>query len=72
MMDRVIRKPELCELIGLCESTIRLHEIAGTFPRRIKIGPRAVGWRLSAIENWLANREPSIVATTGRDVCERP
>lgn len=32
-------------------------ERSGQFPRRVRIGPNRVAWKLSEIEKWLAERE---------------
>jgi len=45
--DRIIRKPELEELTGLSSETIRRMEAAGDWPKRVQLGPKAVGWWLS-------------------------
>ena len=42
--DQFLRLPEVLRLVGLCKSTVYRLEAAGLFPRRRKIGPRAVGW----------------------------
>ncbi len=31
-------------------------EQAGTFPKRIKLGPNRVGWLLSEVEQWIEER----------------
>lgn len=53
--DRVLRLPEVENICGIKKSTIRRHELAGTFPARIRIGSRSVGWKLSEIKQWLDN-----------------
>ena len=58
MNDRLIRKPELEATIGLCERQIRRLEDDGLFPQRVRIVPagRAVGWSLTEVNAWLAER----------------
>ena len=41
---------------GLACSTIYLQMKNGTFPKPIKIGERAVGWRMSEVNAWLEQR----------------
>lgn len=53
--DRVIRMRELTGRIGLSKSEIYRRIQAGTFIKPISLGPRAVGWRESDIESWLAS-----------------
>ncbi len=50
---RVIRKPELFSVVTLSDTTIWRLEKLGRFPKRIKLGDRAVGWFAADIEKWL-------------------
>lgn len=52
----VLRRRELENVIGLSRSTIYAMMAAGEFPRPIKLGSRAVGWRLDDIDQWFAAR----------------
>ncbi len=54
--DRIVRQPELIGLVGVSPSTIWRWERQGAFPPRVQIGRRAIGWRLSHINKWLATR----------------
>ncbi len=62
--NRLVRLPELIALIGVSPSTIWRWERQGSFPSRIQIGARAIGWRLLEVERWLASRQ---VAFRGED-----
>ncbi|MBV1883872.1 MAG: AlpA family transcriptional regulator [Pseudomonadales bacterium] len=55
--NRIVREPETVEATGLAKSTIRRLEKRSRFPKRIKLGPRAVGWRLSDIQDWQKDPE---------------
>ncbi|WP_138430918.1 helix-turn-helix transcriptional regulator [Fodinibius saliphilus] len=55
-MDRIIRPSELQDILGVTSSTLWRMEKEGRLPARIKISERAVGWRKSDIEEWIANR----------------
>ena len=56
--DRLIRRPELVDTIGLTERQIRNLENRGLFPPRVLIAPdgRAVGWSFNQIQAWVAAR----------------
>ena len=54
--DEVWRRPKVESVTGLACSTIYLQMKNGTFPKPIKIGERAVGWRMSEINAWLEQR----------------
>src|SRR5580698_2957648 len=41
---KVLRLPQVCDLTGLCRSMIYQLEADERFPKRVKIGIRAVGW----------------------------
>lgn len=51
--DYVIREHECREMTGLCRTTRYMMEIEGEFPKRIQLGGRAVGWKLSDIQKWI-------------------
>ena len=59
MEQQILREKEIIKVIGLSRTTIWRKEKAGTFPRRVKLGPdgRAVGWLRSSIEEWLRSLE---------------
>ena len=52
----LIRLPEVCRATGLCRSMIYQLEAAQRFPRRVRIGERAVGWVASEVQLWIAGR----------------
>lgn len=61
MLERHHRRPAVEEITGLsCSSIYELMD-HNLFPRPIRIGRRAVAWRESDIEAWLASRP---IATT--------
>ncbi len=55
-LPRIITKKELLEIVPYSAQHILRLEKKGSFPRRIVIGPRRVGWRLSDVERWLGER----------------
>ena len=56
-MERVIRRKELLELIGVSSATQWRMEKAGLFPARRRLGKASVGWLLSEVEEWQKSRE---------------
>ena len=56
METRIIRRPKVCRLTGLSNSTLERLERAGEFPSRRQLGPNSVGWVRAEIEDWLATR----------------
>lgn len=55
--DRVIRRRQLLELIGVSSVTQWRMEKAGLFPRRFRVGKGSVGWYSSEVEEWLRSRD---------------
>ena len=53
---QVLRLPQVCQATGLCRSMIYQLESDQRFPRRIKLGVRAVGWVETEVQEWLANQ----------------
>ena len=54
--DRLLHRAEVEAKTGLGRSTIYRLMRQGEFPTPIKIGPRAVRWPQSELDDWLANR----------------
>ncbi|PAV27545.1 transcriptional regulator [Tamilnaduibacter salinus] len=54
--ERLLRRKEVESLTGRSRSSIYDDMQAGTFPKPIKIGPRAVAWPESVIREWIAER----------------
>ncbi len=53
----LIRLPELKALLGgVGTTTITRWEVAKGFPKRIRVGERAVAWDRDAVEAWLRSR----------------
>jgi prophage regulatory protein len=57
---QLIKLKQASELTKLSKSTIYTFIQAGTFPRPVKIGRRAVAWRLSDISKWLSDKCGSV------------
>ena len=53
---RILRRPEVERLTGLCRSTIYLRMSQGTFPKSVPLGGRLIGWNSRSIENWVNER----------------
>lgn len=53
--DRILRLNTILDRTGLSRSTLYRKVDAGSFPRQVQIAARCVGWRESAIDEWLRN-----------------
>lgn len=56
LRERVLREPEVARLTGRSREQRWRDERAGLFPKRIRLGPNAVGWLESEVRVWLAER----------------
>jgi prophage regulatory protein len=54
---KVLRLAEVQDKTGLARSTLYKYVDAGTFPRPIYLGGRAVGWIDSEVHEWLLKRQ---------------
>jgi prophage regulatory protein len=53
---RILRLPQVCDVTGLGRSMIYQMEADQRFPKRVKIGVRAVGWLEKEVVAWLMRR----------------
>jgi len=53
---KILRLPQVCEVTGFCRSMIYQMEAELRFPKRVKIGTRAVGWLEGEVQAWLVHR----------------
>ena len=55
--DRIIPVTERRQLVPYSDMHIWRMEKAGTFPRRIRLGPNRVGWSLQEVRDWINARK---------------
>ena len=55
MEYRILRRTEVLFMTGLATSTLYEMMEKGEFPKPIKLGRRAVGWRERDIMGWVEN-----------------
>ena len=53
--DGLMRLPELLRVTGVHSVTVWRMQKAGTFPKCVHLGRRAIAWRRSEIAEWLKN-----------------
>lgn len=64
-MQNVMRVAEAARLLGLSASTLNKFRLSGLGPPFIRLGSRAVGYRLSDIEIWLDARRRTSTSDIG-------
>lgn len=65
---RILKANEVVKVIGLSKVTIWRMERSGTFPKRINLSDRRVGWIESEILEWLESRPKGIYCGPVRQV----
>jgi prophage regulatory protein len=55
--DSILRLKTVLQRTGLSRSTVYRKMGDGTFPKGLKLSTRCTGWRVSAITEWLRNRQ---------------
>ncbi len=53
---RIVRRKELRHLVGYSPAHIDRLEKAGQFPKRVELGPGAVGWLEDEVQEWIKAR----------------
>jgi prophage regulatory protein len=53
MTPQIMRRKDLEKRLGISRSSIYLMMSEGRFPKPIRLGRRAVGWRADDIQTWL-------------------
>lgn len=65
--QRLLRLPQVLDRTGLSRSMIYLLESQGMFPKRVKVGLRAVAWPEDEVHLWVetrkASRRPALTET---------
>lgn len=59
-MEILRRLKDVKNQTGLSRSGIYDLEKHGKFPQRVQIGPRAVAWRSSEIDEWIESRPRAV------------
>jgi len=65
MSTQILRMREVIQRIGLSRSTIYKLMENNDFPKPMKLGAQAIGWRDTDIEQWIANRPIAPIGPPG-------
>ena len=57
MQETILRKRAVLARIGMGPTWLHEAVKRGQFPKPVQLGTRAVGWKLSEVNAWLAGRE---------------
>jgi len=61
VLDRLMRLEEVLSYTGLSRSELYRQIQEETFPRPVRVGKRAVRWRESEVEEWIAERPRALM-----------
>ncbi|WP_419163056.1 helix-turn-helix transcriptional regulator [Candidatus Palauibacter sp.] len=53
---RILRRREVERRVGLSKPTLYRRIEAGSFPKSVPLGARAVGWLSTEIDQWIAEQ----------------
>ncbi len=57
VFDKCVRIKQVAEMVGFSKPTIYRLINKGSFPKPFNISTNCVVWRMSAIEDWIKERE---------------
>lgn len=63
-MTRIMRLPEVLQFTGLTYSQISTRCANGTFPKKIPLGKRNIGWSYLEVSDWLDKNSPERIPQT--------
>ena len=53
---RILRIKQVTDIIGVSRASVYAWVAKGEFPKQVKLGLRASGWRSDEVEAWIASR----------------
>lgn len=60
MLDKIHRLPSALAITGLCRTSLYNYLKEGKFPKPVRLGVRAVGWKESDLAAWVNTRSKRI------------
>lgn len=57
MNEKILSEHEVRALTGSSKTARFYWERAGKFPKKIKLGPRKIGWSLIEVKNWIEEKK---------------
>ena len=60
MLPKILRRKDIENQFGLSRSTIYVMMANGRFPKPVKLGHRAVGWRSDDLQTWFENMQEEV------------
>ena len=60
MLPKILRRKDIENQFGLSRSTIYAMMANDRFPKPVKLGHRAVGWRSDDLQTWFENMQEEV------------
>ena len=60
MLPKILRRKDIENQFGLSRSTIYAMMANGRFPKPVKLGHRAVGWRSDDLQAWFDSMQEEV------------
>jgi prophage regulatory protein len=60
MLPKILRRKDIENQFGLSRSTIYAMIANGRFPKPVKLGHRAVGWRSDDLQAWFDSMQEEV------------
>ena len=60
ILPEILRRKDIENQFGLSRSTIYAMMANGRFPKPVKLGHRAVGWRSDDLQSWFENMQEEV------------
>ena len=60
MLPEILRRKDIENQFGLSRSTIYAMIANGRFPKPVKLGHRAVGWRSDDLQSWFDSMQEEV------------
>jgi prophage regulatory protein len=60
MVEEILRKRRVLSVIGMGNTLLHDAVKRKEFPAPVRLGARAVGWKRSDVEAWVANRQSAV------------
>jgi len=58
--ERIVREADRRYVTGISRTKAWELEKVGAFPKRVRLGNRSVGWKLTELREWV-NQQPRVV-----------